>query len=41
VIAATPHTCDNIHSMKDVGSQRFQFKTPAEIKEELGGAELF
>jgi hypothetical protein len=27
--------------MKDVGSQRFQFKTPAEIKEELGGTELF
>jgi hypothetical protein len=27
--------------MKDVGSQRFQFKTPAEIKEELGGVELY
>jgi hypothetical protein len=27
--------------MKDVGSQRFQFKTPAEIKEQLGGAELY
>jgi hypothetical protein len=26
--------------MKDAGSQRFQFKTPVEIKEELGGAEL-
>jgi hypothetical protein len=27
--------------MKDVGSQRFQFKTPAEIKEELDGVELY
>jgi hypothetical protein len=27
--------------MKDAGSQRFQFKTPAEIKEELGGGELY
>jgi hypothetical protein len=26
--------------MKDAGSQRFQFKTPVEIKEELGGVEL-
>jgi hypothetical protein len=27
--------------MKGVGSQHFQFETPAEIKEELGGAELY
>jgi hypothetical protein len=27
--------------VKDVGSQRFQFETPAEIKEQLGGAELY
>jgi hypothetical protein len=26
--------------MKGVGSQCFQFETPAEIKEELGGAQL-
>jgi hypothetical protein len=27
--------------MKDVGSQHFQFKTLAEIKEEIGGVELY
>jgi hypothetical protein len=31
----------DIHSMKGVGSQRFQFGTLAEIKEELGGADLY